>query len=322
MRTGEIRIHDGKTVTLSKVVLGTAEYGSAVPQNTALTLIDRYYEAGGRTIDTAREYLDFLPFGASQSERTIGKWLRASGLRKQMTIITKGGCPESRKAPVSRMDPKCIENDLMTSLAVMDLDYTDGFLLHKDDESVPVGEIMDTLDCFVKAGYVKFIGVSNWRTERIAQANAYARENGKTTLSVSEVYWNMAQVVPGCTGAPDNLPMTEESHAWYLENKMPVLAYSSQAVGFFAKYLAGQELQQPRAKMLLTEENIRRAERAKLLCEKYGVSPAALCIAYITSNAVDGYAIFGSSKLTQFMESLPAFDLELSQADINFLQNG
>ncbi len=320
MRTDKIRIQDGKEISLSKVILGTAEYGSATPRDVALQIMDKYFEAGGRTIDTARGYLDFIPYGASQSELTIAKWLRSTGVRDQMTIITKGGCPESRKLAVSRVDPKCLESDLMTSLAILDLPYVDGFLIHKDDESVPVAEIMDGLHELVQAGFTHFIGASNWRVERINEANEYARKNGKTPFSLSEIYWNMAKPVPGCTGSPDNLPMTETEYAGYLENGLPVLAYSSQAVGFFAKYLKGEPLLQPRAQMLLTEENKARAERCKVLCDKYGVSPAAICLAYISCNKVQGFPIFGSSKVAQFEESLQTFDLVISQEDIDFIE--
>lgn len=319
MRAEKIRIQNGQEVELSKIILGTAEYGSTTPRELALQMMDKYFEAGGRTIDTAREYLDYIPFGASQSELTIAKWLRANGVRDQMTIITKGGCPETHRLSIRRVDPKCLENDLMTSLAILDIPYVDGFLVHKDDESVPVAEIMDGLHELVQAGYTRFIGASNWRVERINEANAYALKNGKTPFSLSEIYWNMAMPVPGCAGTPDNVIMNDEQYTGYLENKLPVLAYSSQAVGFFSKYLNGEALQQFRAQMLLTEGNKARAERCKAICDKYGVSPAAVCLAYISCNKVQGFPLFGSSKMQQFEESLQAFDLVISQEDIDFI---
>ena len=321
MKTGRVKAGNG-FVQLSKIVLGTAEMGSVLPKDFALKVLDRYFEAGGRTIDTARAYLDFVPFGASQSERTIGEWLRSTGVRDQLTIITKGGCPESRDMNHSRLERKCIEYDVATSLAVLGLDHVDGYLLHRDDESIPVGEIMDVLDDVVKAGFTRFIGASNWRVERINEANAYAVKHGKTPFTISQVFWNMAKVEPGRFHDDTCVYMNETEYAGYLENKMPVMAYSSQAVGFFSKYLAGEELKQPRAQNLLTQVNIARAERCREVCGDLHVSPAALCLAYIACNQVDGYPIFGSSSMKQFEESMQAFDLEIDQKTIDFILEG
>lgn len=77
----------------------------------------------------------------------------------------------------------------MQSLDQIGTDYTDVHLLHRDDPSLPVGEIMQALDEMVRAGRARAIGCSNWTAAHIASANAYARAHGLTPFAVSQVYF-------------------------------------------------------------------------------------------------------------------------------------
>jgi aryl-alcohol dehydrogenase-like predicted oxidoreductase len=285
--------------------------------------MDRYYECGGRSLDTARAYMAWVHNGASKSEKTVGDWIKSRGMAKEMTVITKCAHPELRDVTKSRLSPDCLEYDINTSLAVLDLDRVQILFPHRDDEQVPVGEIMDAFDNIVKDGLVEAIGASNWSARRVAEANEYARKNGRTPFTVIQTQWNMAQ------NKKENMLdqllncMTDEEYVKYLEIGLPVMAYSSQAVGFFAKYINGQEdTMAPRAKAYYTEENIRRAERAKIVCERIGCSPSALCIAYITCNPLDGYALIASSKMEQMEDSMTACDLAVDWETLKWITTG
>ena len=152
---------DGE-IRLDKVILGASSFGANISKELSYQMMDRYYEIGGRTIDTARFYAMWIHNGISKSEKTVGDWLRDRDVRDQMTIITKGGHPEYRNMQYSRLAPECIEYDINTSLCVLDLDYVDIYCLHRDDERIPVGEIVDVMDNVVKEGFARSIGVSNW----------------------------------------------------------------------------------------------------------------------------------------------------------------
>ncbi len=319
MKEGIIKGVDGD-IRISKIVLGAGSFGSELTRDLSFEMMDRYYEAGGRTFDTGRIYMAWVRKGASKSEKTVGEWLRVCGLRKDITVVTKGGHPEFRNMHYSRLAPECIEYDINTSLAVLGLDQVDVYLLHRDDERIPVAEIMDTLDQFVKDGLTRSIGVSNWSVERIREANQYAEYHGKTPLTVSQIQWNMADCRRDQLMDTTCLCMNPEEYKGYMEIGMPVMAYSSQAVGFFSKYLSGQQDKlSSRAKVFLTPENIRRAERVKEVCEKLGCTPAALCIAFITCNALDGYAVIGNSNIRQMEESLEATELQIDKETIEYI---
>lgn len=311
MLTGKFKTVDGFQ-PMSRIVMGSYTLGSVVPEKESFELIDRYFEAGGRTLDTARSYNGDWHNGDSKAERTIGRWLRNNGVRKDITLVTKGAYPELRDMHKSRLSPDCIRYDINTSLAVMDVDYVDLYFLHRDDESIPVGEIVDAASEVVTDGLVRAIGVSNWTTKRIAEANEYAAKHGKVPFTSSQLLWNMAHISEGMYDDDTIVNMTPEAHQWYQENDFHVMAFTSQAVGFFSKYPNIDKLS-PRGRVYATATNLARAERVQKICKELGCSPAALCIAYIANNAVDGYAVVGCSNLRQLEDTLTASDLIISK---------
>lgn len=321
MKTGIIKCGD-RQVELSRMIFGASHLGSVQSKYESFKLLDMFYEAGGRTLETSRSSFEMVPFGASQSEKTIRDWMTVRGTASEMTIITKGGHPDMRDVHMSRLDRKNLEHDIMTSLAVLNVDKVAGFLLHRDDERIPVAEIMDVLDDIYRRGYVDFIGVSNWTSARIAEANNYAREKGQVQISASSILWNIGKLETNNLQDDTQVYMDETEYSSYMENRIPVFAYSSQAVGYFSKYLSGQELRGGRVMKMDTEENRKRAVRMRDVCEKYKVSPGAICLAYIACNQVDGYPIFSCSSTQQLEEVIQAFDLDISDADIKYIING
>lgn len=319
MRTGKIKCTDGY-LEMSKIVLGAGSFGSELPRELSFQMMDRYFEVGGRSIDTGRIYMTWIRNGASKSEKTVGDWVRSRDVRDQVCLITKGGHPELRNITYSRLAPECIEYDINTSLAVLGVDYVDTYFLHRDDETIPVGEIMDIMYQLVSDGLTRSIGASNWSIKRILEANQYALKNGKIPFSVSQIQWNMAECRREDLLDKTCLCMTNKEYEGYRDTDIPVMAYSSQATGFFSKYLAsGKDNLSARACVFLTEENIKRAKKVEEICRKLDCTPAALCIAFITNNLLDGYAIIGNSSMQQMEDSLTAINLTIENDVINWI---
>lgn len=321
MLTGGFKTIDGFQPS-SRIVMGTFPFASAVPYDLSWKLLDKYYELGGRTIDTARSYNGEYKNGDSKSEWIIGKWIKGNNIRKEITLITKGCYPELRDMHYSRMSPDCVRYDINTSLAVMDVDCVDMWMFHRDDEKIPVGEIVDAASEIVTDGLAKAIGVSNWTTKRIAEANEYARKNGKIEFAASEVQWNMAEFTRKMHRDDTMVAMYPEDYDWYKESRMPVFAYSSQAVGFFSKYpIVGLSGLNPRTRFFVSDVNIQRCELVQKICKEIGCSPAALCVAYIANNDVDGYAVIGNSKMEQLEDTMKAMNLVLDKEIIREIDN-
>ena len=319
MRTGFIKGAGGYP-PLSKIVLGCCDFGTRLDEAASFRLLDMYYDAGGRTLDTARVYASWVPGGESASERTIGRWLKSRNRREEMTVVTKGGHPPLTDMSLSRLSPEELASDLEESLAALDTDYIDVYFLHRDDVNLPLSGIMDTLDRFVRNGQVRALGASNWSLERIQEANAYALSAGKAPFAVSQIQWSLAVCTPAAFGDGTLCCMDGDAYAGYLAAGLPVMAYSAQAKGIFSKLLAGEKPSGSFVERLTTPENRLRLERLRLLRAETGYSAAALSTAYIVSQKLDGYAVISASRPEQLADTLTASDLVLTAAQIAFLE--
>lgn len=311
-------IGNGKNkITVSKIALGSCFVGTEIDKATSEALLDEYFAAGGNFIDTARVYAMWLPNGDGASEKLIGSYLEKKRLREKTVISTKGGHPPLDDMKKSRLDKGNLHNDLSESLEFLKTSYTDIYFLHRDDENIPVSEIMPTLHEFILSGKVRLLGASNWSTKRIAQANQFAIEKGLTPFSVSQIQWSLAKTTPEQIGDPTIVCMNDDEYKWYRENKFPVMAFSPQSKGFFSKALAVgiEDLNEKIKQRFITDENMEKLKIVKQISENEGVSPAAVALSYITNNAVNGIAIIGSSNLAQLKDSLGASDFVLNKSD-------
>jgi aryl-alcohol dehydrogenase-like predicted oxidoreductase len=135
----------GTNLSPSVICLGTAQIGSVIPEADAFRLLDTYYGLGGTFLDTAQVYADWLPGERSASEKTIGRWLKARGLRNHTVVSTKGGHPDLHAMEIPRLSPEHIVFDVERSLLNLQTDRIDLYWLHRDDPNRPVSEMLDIL---------------------------------------------------------------------------------------------------------------------------------------------------------------------------------
>src|SRR5215217_4306339 len=83
----------GTDVEISALCLGVAEIGVRQTESEANHLLDYWVQRGGNGIDTARVYSDWVPGEKHRSERIVGDWLKATGVREQTVLVTKAGHP-------------------------------------------------------------------------------------------------------------------------------------------------------------------------------------------------------------------------------------
>jgi len=310
---------------VSELCLGTGGFGTAVSQDAAWAIMDRYAEAGGNFLDTAHVYAAWLPDGAGASERTIGSWVAARGCREDVVIGTKGGHPDLRSMDVSRLAPDDIASDLHESLDRLGTDYVDLYWLHRDDPSVPVGEIMDALSQHVGGGLVRAIGCSNWTPQRQEEAAAWSRQHGKPSLCASQIGYSLARAKAGAAGYAGMLYMDDATHAFHQRTGIPVVAYSSQAGGFFSgKYAANDDpasvANQGVVRTYYSEPNFQRLERAQQLAAKHGRRANEVNLAYLLSQPFHVVPIVGPRTEQQIEASCAAAGWRLSEDACRFLE--
>lgn len=307
-------------LSVSRLGLGTDYFGSAVDKELAFQIMDAYVGAGGNMLDTARCYADWVPGGAGASERTIAQWLAQSGARARVLVSTKGGHPRLDSMHQGRICFDTVFRDLEQSLQVLNIDRVDIYWLHRDDESQPVEKIMDMLAAIASTGYIRAIGCSNWRAERLEAANQYAARQGIPRFCASQLQWSLA--LSSATAQQDETRVVMDSVELerYRHNRVPVVAYTSQAKGFFSRPLSGPGAANDKSlRWFMNPTNLARRQRVLELSIRTGLSPTAIALGYVLNKGIAAMALIGPRSIAQLQDSATAADLVLSTDDLAYL---
>jgi len=303
----------GTDLVISSICYGTGSFGADVVGADVDALLNLYRDAGGNFLDTAHCYAFWLtPGGAGCSERALADYVRRNG-KGDWVIGTKGGHPGAggyRKVE-QWLTASRIEADIDDSLGRLGVDTIDFYWLHRDETRRPVAEIMETLNREVKRGRIRWLGASNWRTDRIAEANAYAAAHGLRGFAASQPEWNLARKN---TANPD--PRTDDGTAtqsleesdqeWHRRSRLPVIPYTSTAAGYFA---SGGE----RAKDAYDNPVTRtRLARARELARELNATPGQIALAWLLHQPFPVIPILGSHHREHLKEDLGAAALRLS----------
>ena len=242
----------------SRVALGFEDFPNFA---SAAILLDAFFEQGGNVLDTAWIY------GRGRTERILGEWLRARGVRDDIVIIGKGA-----HSPLTY--PDVIGRELGESLARLGTDHVDVYFMHRDNPAVPVGEFVDAMDAEVRAGSIRGpFGGSNWTRERFDAAIAYADRAGKARPSVLSNNFSLAEanepIWPGCVSASD-----DAWKSWLASREVVNFAWSSQGRGFFTA-AAGRDKRDNAelVRVWYSEQNFARRDRAIALAERARQEP-------------------------------------------------
>jgi aryl-alcohol dehydrogenase-like predicted oxidoreductase len=272
----------------------------------AQVLFDHWLEVGGNTLDTGFVY---------RSDAILGQWLESRGVREDLVIIAKG-------AHTPHCNPEGLTRELLVSLEQLKTGYTDIYIMHRDNEDIPVGEFIDVLNEHVAAGRIRVFGGSNWSPERFMEANAYAAANGKQGMAILNNNLSLARMVdpvwPGCLHMSGS-----SSRAWLEKEQVAHMAWSSQARGFFTER-TDREIAKPGydtglRRCWISEDNLQRRKRCIELAEKKDVLPINIAAAYVLSQPFESYALIGPETIHEMETSLPALDIHLTQEEINWL---
>ena len=164
-------------IDVSVLCLGILPFGTKVDRQTSFAILDAYYEAGGRFIDTANNYSKWHPGGVgTESETTLGAWMRERGNRDDLVIATKVGFNRDDIGP--SLSRATIEREAIGSLERLQTDCVDLYYAHADIRTDPLEETLGAFDKLVTSGKVRAIGCSNYRAWRIAEARGISRARG------------------------------------------------------------------------------------------------------------------------------------------------
>ncbi|MDE3120214.1 MAG: aldo/keto reductase, partial [Paracoccaceae bacterium] len=214
---------------VSELCLGTMTFhgGSGmwqaigkVQQEDATKLVKAAFDAGINFFDTADVYSE----GAS--EKMLGEALSILGLSRNEVVIATKAFGRVHPGPNGRgASRKHLIDACDASLARLGLDHIDLYQLHGFDLGTPVEEQMEALDSLVRAGKVRYIGVSNWAAWQLIKALGVAERRGLSPIRSIQSYYTIAgrdlerEIVPALKSEGVGLMVWSPLAGGYLSGK-------------------------------------------------------------------------------------------------------
>ncbi|WP_256789169.1 aldo/keto reductase [Frankia sp. AvcI1] len=298
---------------VSQACLGAMNFGSvglaSCDETEATRIINAFLDAGHNVIDTADIY------SGGQSEQIVGRAISAR--RDEVVLATKGHMPAG-PGPNGRGSSRVhLTRALDASLSRLGTDYVDLYQVHQPDDETPIEETMATLDGFVRAGKVRYLGCSNYNASRIVEAQwAAERIHGTPFVSLQPQYSLVArgieaEVLPVCA-----------------RHGMGTLIYSPLAGGILAgRYRRdgdpdadtrvarlrawGAPAARRFADGIVTDRGLDIAEAVAGVAAELDTTSAAVALAWAAARPGVTSVIIGPRTFDQYEQSLAGFEITL-----------
>jgi aryl-alcohol dehydrogenase-like predicted oxidoreductase len=305
----------GTDLQVSRLCLGGNRLGSALDQNASFELLDAFVEQGGRFVDTAHVYADWVPgIERSCSEKTIGRWLAARGCSADVVVATKIGHPRLDEPGPRRLDPASLRIDVEESISFLGVSALDLVYLHRDDPDRPVEDILATIESLRREGLLRSYGASNWTPSRLMEAHSACRRNGWAGFSANQAEWSLAQRNPG-SAAGDLVSMDAAMIALHQRTGLAAVPYSAQAKGYFDKLNRGA-LDEDTALAYDSASNRAVAGRLVDMARRLQATPTQVALAVLIRTPFPTIAVVGCRTQQQVASSFRSLALELSHDEV------
>ncbi len=303
---------------ISRIVQGTIQINTG-DEAIGFGQMDAAWEAGINAFDTAHVY------GGGANDKFFGRWIKARGVRDEVVVLAKGAHHNDVRR---RVTPYDIAADLHDTLARMQIEFLDLYVLHRDDTAVSVEPIVDALNQFHREGKIGAFGGSNWTTARLAAANAYAAKSGQIPFAVSSPNFSLAdqkkEPWEGCVTISG--PTNTGEREWYAEHKMPLFTWSSMAGGFLSGRITPENqgeftgyFDKLAVECYASPDNFERLERAKTLAMEKGLTMPQIALAYVLHYPLDIYALVGSANAAEIAANIVALNTPLTMQEMDYL---
>ena len=181
----EYRTIGSSELRVSAVGLGCNNFGMRIDAEAARAVVDKALELGVNFFDTAEMY------GMGASEEMLGAAL--GDRRTDAIIATKFGMPGADMNSPGSGSREYITNALENSLKRLGTDYIDLYMVHFPDPDTPAEETARVLDEQIKAGKVRYAGISNVSAAQIAEASEVTAANGLAPYISVENEWSLVE---------------------------------------------------------------------------------------------------------------------------------
>lgn len=308
---------------VSPLALGTMTFGVArwgMDQSAAEAVFDAYVGAGGNLIDTADVY------AAGGGETMLGEILSQRGGRDRLVLATKAGFAAGPGAGGN--GAKHIHAALKGSLRRLKTDYIDLYWVHVWDSVTPPEELLETLSALVRAGKIRYWGISNAPAWYVARIVTLAAAQGRPgPIALQYFYSLVSREVEA-----EHLPLARDTGLGVMPwsplayglltgkyDRAAVEAAPSRAGGLPNEAGTGDgesgarlDGPNPFGDSLFTARNWAIVDALKAVAAEIGAPPARVALAWALSRPGVDTVLTGVSRVSQLEDNLKAVDLVLS----------
>ncbi|MEN8242189.1 MAG: aldo/keto reductase [Chloroflexota bacterium] len=291
----------GRTgLKVSKLCLGTMNFGPETTEEDSFTIMDQALELGINFFDTANVY--GWKTGEGITEQIIGRWFAQGGDRREKTVLaTKvyGGMGEWPNE--NRLSAYHIKHACEESLRRLQTDHIDLYQMHHIDRETPWEEVWQAMEQLVREGKVLYVGSSNFAGWHIAKAQGEAKARNFMGLVAEQSLYNLnARMVE-----LEVLPVCEDFG-------LGVIPWSPLAGGMLGGALkkAKEGRRSSDRQLEAIKKHREQLTAYEALCEKLGESPADVALAWLLNNPVVTAPIIGPRTIEQLTGSLRALEIK------------
>jgi len=306
----------GKTgLRVSELCFGTMTFGGEgmwkaigeLQQADADALLRAALDGGINFIDTANVYANGL------SEQITGQALKNLGVaRDQVVVATKVHGPMGEGPNNAGASRYHIMDQVRASLKRMQLDHIDLYQIHGVDPLTPIEETLEALDALVRAGDVRYIGVSNWAAWQIAKALGISERKNLASIRSLQAYYTLA----GRDLEREIVPMLSEE-------KVGLMVWSPLAGGFLSGKYTREGAADGGGRRVNFDFPPIEKDRAydvidamRPMAEGRGVSVAQIALAWLLHQPVVTSVIVGAKRVDQLTDNLGAVDVRLTAEEL------
>ncbi|MFN2284232.1 MAG: aldo/keto reductase [Anaerolineae bacterium] len=293
----------GRTgLQVSRLCLGTMNFGPQTTEEDSYALMDRALELGINFFDTANVY--GWKFGEGLTEQIIGRWLAQGGGRREKIVLATKVYNKMGEGPNERgLSAYHIRKAVEDSLRRLQTDHIDLYQMHHVERSTPWEEIWQAMEQLVREGKILYVGSSNFAGWHIAKAQAKAEKRNFMGLVSEQSLYNLnarmveLEVIPTCE-----------------DYGLGVIPWSPLGGGLLGGVL--KKISEGRRASERMQENIEKhrpqIEAYENLCQDMGENPADVALAWLLHNPVVTAPIIGPRTMEQLNGSTRALEIKLS----------
>src|SRR5829696_6810424 len=302
--------HLGRTgLQVSRLCLGTMNFGPETTEEDSGQIMDRALDEGINFFDTANVY--GWKKGEGVTEQILGRWFaKGGGRRDKVVLATKafgsmGDWPNENKLSALNIRRAC-----EGSLRRMQTDHIDLYQMHHVDRDTPWDEVWQAMELLVAQGKVLYVGSSNFAGWHLVQANEAAKRRGSLGLVSEQSLYNLrARMV--------ELEVLPAAEAYGIG----VIPWSPLGGGLLGGAL--KKVSEGRRGAERVQKQVERhrdqLEAWEALCGELGEEPADVALAWLLHQRAVTAPIIGPRTLEQFTASLRAVDIVLEQDTLDGL---